>query len=63
MKKVLAHALAGPVPSAAARAAPREPDLATAGARAGQAARADPEAALLRPSELARVVKRPPKAR
>ncbi len=65
MKKVLAHALAGPAPVAVAAPPPvREPDLATPPEPEPVKRRGPiPKPPSLRPSELARVVKRPPKAR
>ncbi|CAO4170825.1 A/G-specific adenine glycosylase [Methylorubrum populi] len=63
MKKVLAHALAGPAPLAsAAPKPPPEPDLATpAEPEAPQRRKPIPKPASSRPSDLARIVKKAPK--
>ena len=63
MKKVLAHALAGPVPVAAPTPAPvREPDLATIPEPEPPPRRGPiPKPASSRPSDLARIVKKAPK--
>ena len=65
MKKVLAHALAGPVPVVAASPPPvREPDLATPPEPEPPKRRGPiPKPPSTRPSDLARVVKKPLKSR